>query len=94
MHDWTLISVTLDWKTGSATLQFCNQQSKPLALIIDEAVDIHIPKLNSWGPSVSVNEVIGPVACENGNQKIQFELQSGDVITVIAKAIHLPSWQA
>lgn len=53
--------------------------------------DIHIPMLNTWGPSISVNEVLGPLSTENGLQRMTIEMQSGDVITLLAKELKIPS---
>jgi hypothetical protein len=51
---------------------------------------LEVPRLNPWGPSVSVNEVRGPTTNANESQAIEIEMQSGDVIKITAKSFAFP----
>lgn len=90
MHDWTLISILVNWIDGTAVVSFRNQKSEEVRLIAEGLVDLHIPKREEWGSSVSINEVVGPVHCADGNYSIELEVQSGDRIKLMAKTIAMP----
>ena len=91
MHDWTLLSILFEWGTGRVTISFRNSKSAPASLVAESVVDLHVPQLNEWGPSVSVNKVIGPSAIGKGLQTLEIEMQSGDLIRVVAASFQLPS---
>jgi hypothetical protein len=90
MHDWTLLSVQCDWKTGRTTLCF-KTSGRSVSLVADGVVDLHLPRQHDWGPSISVNEVTGPSPAPSGLQQLKIEMQSGDVILIVAASFHMPS---
>lgn len=90
MHDWTLTSLGLEWKSGVATLKFLNTESNTALLVAKGVVVFNVPRGQEWGRSVSVNELLGPIVLENGCQKLQIEMQSGDVIEIVAESFELP----
>ena len=53
-------------------------------------VNIHVPKSEPWGRSVSVNEIRGPLKFDSELQKLTIEMQSGDCIEIVARSICLP----
>jgi hypothetical protein len=93
MHDWVLVSMFFDWHAARVTLSF-RQPDGNLAAIVAEGVShLDAPRFNDWGPSVSVNRLIGPVDADTsarGARRIAIEMQSGDVITVLAASFVLP----
>jgi hypothetical protein len=89
MHDWTLLSIFFEWEAGQVTLSF-KSHAGDRTLVARSVADLHVPQLKKWGPSVSVNEVKGPVATGNGLQEIAIEMQSGDVIKIIATSFQMP----
>jgi hypothetical protein len=91
MHDWTLVSLSLDWKIGLATVQLLNSRSEVVILSAAGVSLLRIPRQHEWGRSVSVNTVIGPTPLANGQQLVQLEIQSGDVIEIFADAFSFPS---
>ena len=91
MHDWTFSSLSVDWKTGDASLVFLNPESQPAPVVIRGISLLNLPRKREWGMSVSVNSVSGPVALADGNVRIEIEMQSGDLIEIIADSILLPS---
>ena len=90
MHDWTLLSTAFDWKNGQVTLEFRKAGPALVSVVANGVSDIHVPQLNEWGPSVSVNTVEGTSDCGNGQQRLAIEMQSGDVITIVAASFILP----
>jgi hypothetical protein len=89
MHDWTLLSVLFEWKAGQATLSFRSHAGNRI-LAARSVVDLHVSQFKEWGPSVSVNEVKGPFDMDNGLQSIEIEMQSGDIIKIIAASFQMP----
>ena len=89
--DWDLVTVTFDWETKRVALVLSYWQHDHVELIANDCVDIHIPGRNEWGPSVSVNSFDGPSEVENGNKRLTIEMQSGDVITIIARSFDMPA---
>jgi|GraSoi2013_115cm_1033766.scaffolds.fasta_scaffold50982_2 hypothetical protein len=90
MHDWTLLSVVFEWKAGQATLSFRSDAGNKV-LVARSVVELHVSQFKEWGPSVSVNEVKGPFATDKGLQSIEIEMQSGDIIKIIAASFEMPN---
>lgn len=91
MHDWTLVCIAVDWAPGLATITFRNHESKEVQLVAYGIIDVHIPKKQEWGESVSVNETNGPMLLGNGNYFLEIEMQSGDRINIEANSIAMPA---
>ena len=91
MHDWTLVSLMVEWIKGMVTITFKNSDSNQVFLVAEGLTDLKIPKREDWGESVSVNEVEGPNSLGNGNSYIAIEIQSGDKIELEARSISLPN---
>ena len=93
MHDWTLISVLFEWAIGRVTLSFENHAGSE-TLVARSVVDLRVPQFNEWGPSVSVNKVKGPFAVDDGLHSIEIQMQSGDIIKIVASSFEMPREQA
>ena len=91
MHDWTLLSVQVDWETGRAELIFSCYLRDAVSLVVEGLVDLHLPRRHDWGPSVSINTVKGPSATDGGLQALEIEMQSGDYIRIVAASFRMPS---
>jgi hypothetical protein len=89
MHDWTFLTANINWAAGIAQLCFKNQKSEMVTIEAENLLDLHLPRLQEWGPSVSVNEVKGPYDVQSGFQKLEIEMQSGDLISLTAKKFKL-----
>lgn len=89
MHDWTLISIKIEWAHGRAQIELRNPASEVAVIRAEGLIDLQVPRVQGWGPSVSVNQVSGPSSVEGGKQLL-VEMQSGDVIKLVASAIFLP----
>jgi hypothetical protein len=83
LHDALLESSNLSWQTALCTLQinvFLQRggNAKPCKLRFSGLTQLHVPKQQPWGPSVSINGA----KFENGS--VQIEMQSGDTISIVA----------
>jgi hypothetical protein len=85
MHDWTLLSISFAWKTGTVKLVFRDLSSNMVTLIGENVTSLRIPRIQEWGPSESVNEVTGPIDV-GSLKKLALEIQSGDVIEITASS--------
>lgn len=90
MHDWSLISITIDWLKGLVTITLKNSRSEEVFLRAEGFVDLKVPKYDSWGESMSVNTVEGPSKLDDGNWCLRMEIQSGDTIELLARTITIP----
>jgi hypothetical protein len=90
MHDWTLVSILFEWKSGRVTLELRTAESKSEKLVAHGVSQLHVPRRNDWGPSVSINKVMEPSGNASGNRELEIEMQSGDHIRIIAKSFDLP----
>lgn len=86
MHDWIVLSVNLDWKSARAVIKFRSDKGEE-SLVADGVVVLNVTQRNVWGPSVSVNGLVGPHETEDGKTKTEIEMQSGDRIVVVAETI-------
>jgi hypothetical protein len=89
MHDWTLISIVFDWKTGKVILSCRNLDSQLVNIVGEKVTDLHVPSVQEWGPSISINEVNGPIDMA-GSKQLTIEMQSGDVMTISASSFVIP----
>lgn len=87
MHDWTLLSLLVDWREGQLVIKLLNNKSEQVLIKANGVKLINIPKSDEWGESVSVNEVIELGKNPHGFEKMKIEIQSGDVIEVVAEEI-------
>ncbi len=92
MHDWTLVSVSVDWKAGAVVLAL-DGPLKASTLVARGVRDFHMPRRFEWGPSVSVNETNGPSAVADGLYRLAIEMQSGDIIEIVAEGFDFPDPQ-
>jgi len=91
MHEWILVSLFFEWETGSLTVIFDSHEHGLTSLIAEGVCELFVPRMSSWGPSVSVNSVEGPLNVANGRQRLEIEMQSGDTIKIEAKSFDLPA---
>lgn len=86
LHDATLVRIVLLWdEEAEVKLEFRVDGPKSVALKASGVTNLTCPHENPWGPSVSVNEVRGPVEARCGLHRVEIEIQSGDTITIEAK---------
>lgn len=90
MHDWTLVSISIEWAPGRGEIVLKDSSSKFQSIQFEGLVKIFIPKLEEWGPSVSINSVESFVLANDRMQGLKIEMQSGDIIEIETAEIRLP----
>jgi hypothetical protein len=87
MHDWTLIRISTAWKEAEVTFEFKDETSSIRTIKASGFHRLVVPRLNEWGPSGSVNHIIGPELLPDGTHHLQIQMQSGDMLELIAQNI-------
>ena len=91
MHDWTLLSIEMDWGAGSALLRFETRDVGKQGIVrASGVVSLIVPRQEPWGRSVSVNSVSELEGMEGELRCIQIQMQSGDTIVLQAASFELP----
>lgn len=90
MHDWTLVSICLHWKLGIVELKMKNSKSEIVTLSARGIARLQVSHIQEWGPSQSINEVVGPVDISSDLKVLRIEMQSGDILEMTAAAFDLP----
>lgn len=90
MHDWVLRSLLFDWKSQRLVVSLGSYSFPLVELIAEGVASIQIPRQNPWGPSVYVLKTRGPSDEGEGRRKLEIEMQSGDVITIVAASFQIP----
>jgi hypothetical protein len=91
MHDWTLVTISMLWDPGRVTIEFLDSASVTRTLVAEGVRDLRIPRTNDWGPSVSVNTASPLESLATGAQRLKIEMQSGDVIEIVADQFAIPT---
>lgn len=89
MHDWTLVSILIEWNSAQVAIKLWTGSEEKLLLAYDFK-KIDVPRYDDWGPSISVYEIIGPSPLSNGYNTIQIQMQSGDLIRIEAREFQIP----
>lgn len=89
MHDWTLVSLNIDWEKSTLVIKFLNNNSLPVDIIFNKVKFVNIPKWDGWGESVNVNKF--NLKDDATYKIIEIEMQSGDIINIIANDVVMPS---
>jgi len=58
-------------------------------IVAKEVSELVVPMKREWGPSVSINETHGPHKYNEKEQILKIEMQTGDVISIIANSIQI-----
>ena len=90
MHDWILKEIRFDWATACAVIEFKDSTFAVRTLTAEGVKEMHIPRVNDWGPSVNVNEAFAIEVLASGFEQLRIEMQSGDVIQIVAELFVLP----
>lgn len=86
MHDWTLVSISVDWQAANATFTFIDNDLHARELVALGFESLTLPRKNDWGPSASVYEATKTISECN---RYSIQMQSGDLIEVEAVSIML-----
>lgn len=90
MHDWVLNEIRFDWRSARSVIEFKDSASLIRSVIADGVTELHVSRVNEWGTSVNVNEVFEIEVLTSGLQQLKIEMQSGDVIQIVATQFVLP----
>lgn len=91
LHDWTLVSIEIDWSAGRVQLGFRPPQGGLAYLIARDFLKIEVPRRQEWGPSSSVMSHVGPRECGDGLRSMSILIQTGDSVEITAREIQLPA---
>jgi hypothetical protein len=91
MHDWTLVAISMNWELGRVTIELRDLTSSTRFLVAEGVRDLRVPRANDWGPSVSVNTVSSIDPTLTGMQRLKLEMQSGDIIEIVADKFDIPT---
>jgi hypothetical protein len=89
MHDWTLRGLAVDWIKGTVRLELSSSGGARV-LAAEGLKSALVPRQYPWGPSSSINGYRGPVRTEEGTFRLVIEMQSGDVIELVADKFVIP----
>lgn len=78
----------IDWEKSTLVIKFLNNNSLPVDIIFKSIKYINIPKWDEWGESVSVNKF--NLKNDATYKNIEIEMQSGDIINIIANNVIMP----
>ena len=73
LHDATLESVSLNWQSAEAEVNLSLVGTIRATLVFHGVESVILPRLQPWGPSVSVNS-----ASTLASGEYELEMQSGD----------------
>ncbi len=83
LHDATLISIEFEWASGLVSLNFAAHigDYRKVRIVAYGAKKLVCPRELPWGRSISVN---GVILSDSEVSRLEIEMQSGDVIIIIA----------
>ena len=90
MHDWTLVKITFDWRQARVAVDLEDAAFTAKTLVAEGVRELRVPKAHEWGASVSVNEVSEFSANPDQGRWLRIEMQSGDVIQILADRFAFP----
>lgn len=80
LHDATLAAAHISWEAARCDLRLHPTNLSEHWLIFEGFSSLEFPKNEPWGPSASINRVDEPKP-----GIFEIELQSGDVLRIVAK---------
>lgn len=89
MHDWSLLKLAVDWPAEQVQLDMRSPDG-PRVLVARKLKSLVVPNENPWGPSISINGATGPALAETGLNRLTIEMQSGDLIEIVAAQFQTP----
>lgn len=89
-HDWVLESIEVEWMSRKVFIHVRGPNKKG-AIECKGFSIVTVPREESWGPSESVYCLKQHKDDATSAQAVDIEMQSGDVISVVADEITLPA---
>lgn len=89
LHDSVLHTVRVDWADATCVCEISafvepGNEAQPRELVFRCLESLELPRQQPWGPSVFINRALQP-----SPRTFQLEMQSGDVIEVVAAEVEL-----
>lgn len=83
LHDATLMAILFDWGSGEVRVRLLlsDESAQEAEIVVRACRMLRCPRKESWGPSVSINEVRWLLSEQHG-PRLEIEVQSGDVIEI------------
>jgi len=91
MHDWTLVDILVRWKEATAVVSLVDGSSAVREIRCAGVNKVSVSRDLPWGPSNSVLEFKGPRSSGGQGMQIVIEMQSGDLVEIVAQSFDLPS---
>lgn len=91
LHDCPLESINVNWVSGIITIQLDRYENHERLIQATGFRKFDLSRLEEWGPSQCINKVIGPSKETGGLQRLTINMQSGDVIEIMAESFLLPA---
>jgi hypothetical protein len=92
MHDWSLVTISVDWSVGCVQLDLCPRPGERSRVIARDFRKVEVPRRQEWGASVSVMSHVGPDECGPELRRLSILMQSGDSIEIVAREIEMPAF--
>jgi len=89
LHDATLLGIAVSWAERRAELTLRVHGDRTVRLSGVGATKVSTTLESPWGPSNSVNEVRWSHADQSDSTGVEVEMQSGDLIVVVAAKLVL-----
>jgi hypothetical protein len=83
--------MNFDWTSARLAIELRDSASTPRVLIGDGVRELYVPRMNEWGQGVAINEVFEIESLTTGLFQLRSEMQSGDVMRIVATQFSLPS---
>ena len=91
LHDSLLLSVHVDWASARLCVEIESEEGVRHTLTAEHLIAVVIPHEEPWGPSDWINRTDGPTP-DRGGYRLGIQMQSGDVIEIVAGTFELPTW--
>jgi hypothetical protein len=89
MHDWSLVSISINWQRGEVAILVSDMTSTERQIIVEGFTEIRVPRDRPWGASISINKL--SEADQDGQRRLTIQMQSGDEISVSGAKVVMPS---
>jgi hypothetical protein len=91
LHDAILEGIEINWESATASLHLglVGDPSPKVVLLFTGVREVHVPRDQPWGPSVSVNTVERIDDGETNGVAMRLEMQSGDAIRIRAASLEI-----
>ncbi|PTT66026.1 hypothetical protein [Stenotrophomonas sp. HMWF003] len=87
-HDWTLLSIRIDWGAAEATLIVLDRTSTERRVTARGLRFFRLERDEPWGPSSSIDDITQVAGEAEQPLALSMQMQSGDCIRLCAASIN------